>query len=255
MIDSIRKKTVFSIPESTFEPMVMFFGLTNLLATFQTIMNDLLRDMIEAGNVAVFINDVMVEIEIEKGHNEIVKEVLKRIAENDLFIKPEKHVWKVKEVGFLGVVIGLDRVKMEKEKVQRVVDWPVPRNVKDVQKFLGLANYYRQFVKDFTRVAKPLHEMMRKDVKWNWEEMQQKTFQELKERLMIELVLVILDLNKKMRVETNALDFAMGEVLPIKCENGKWRPVACISKSLNETERNYGIYDKEMLVIIRCLEA
>ena len=153
------------------------------------------------------------------------------------------------------MIIGQDRVKIEKKKVQEVVDWLVPRSMKDVQKFLGLANYYRQFVKDFTRVAKPLHKMMRKDVKWNWEEMQQKTFQELKERLMIELVLVILDLNKKMRVETDALDFAMGEVLLIKCEDGKWRPVACISKSLNETERNYGIYDKEMLVIIRCLEA
>ena len=160
-------KAVFSIPECAFEPMVMFFRLTNSLATFQTIMNDLLRDMIEAGDMAVFIDDVMVGIETEEGHNEIVKEVLKRIVENDLFIKLEKYIWKVRKVGFLGVVIGLDGVKMEKEKVQGVVDWLVPRSMKDVQKFLGLANYYRQFVKDFTRVVKLLYEMMRKDIKWN----------------------------------------------------------------------------------------
>ena len=79
-------------------------------------------------------------------------------------MKPEKYVWKVREVGFLEVVIGPDRVNIEKKKVQRVVDWPVPKSVKDVQKFLRLANYYRQFVKDFTRVAKPLYKITRKDV-------------------------------------------------------------------------------------------
>ena len=89
------------------------------------------------------------------------------MIENNLFVKSEKYVWKVREVGFLGVVIGSDRVKMEKKKVQEVVDQPVPRSVKNVQKFLGLANYYRQFVKNFTRVEKSLYEMTRKDVKWN----------------------------------------------------------------------------------------
>ena len=142
-------KAAFSIPESAFEPMVMFFGLINLVATFQTIMNDLLRDMIEGGDVAVFIDDVMMGTETEEGHNDIVKEVLRRIAGNNLFVKPERCVWKVREVRFLGVVIGPDRMKMEKEKVQRIMDWPVPRSVKNVQKFSVLANYYRQFIKDF----------------------------------------------------------------------------------------------------------
>ena len=90
---------------------------------------------------------------------------MRRVVENNLFIKPEKCVWKIKKVGFLGVVIGPDRVKIEKKKIQRVVDWPVLRSMKDMQKFLGLENYYRQFVKDFTRIAKPLHKMTRKDVK------------------------------------------------------------------------------------------
>ena len=109
----------------------------------------------------------MIAMETEEGHDEIVEEVLKRLKENDLFMKPEKYVWKVKEVGFLGVIIGEDRVRMEKEKVQRVIEWPVPRSVKDVQKFLGLANYYRWFVKDFAKIAKPLHEIMRKETKWS----------------------------------------------------------------------------------------
>ena len=135
-------KAAFSTPEGSLEPMIMFFGLTNSPATFQAMMNDLLRDLVMEEKVAVFIDDVMVAMETEEEHDEIVEEVLKRLEENDLFVKLEKCVWKVKEVGFLGVIIREDRVRMEKEKVQRIIEWPVPRSVKDMQKFLGLANYY-----------------------------------------------------------------------------------------------------------------
>ena len=136
-------KAAFLTPEGSFEPTVMFFGLTNSPATFQAMMNDLLRDLVVEKKMAVFIDDVMVATETEEGHDEIVEEVLKRLEENDLFVKPEKYVWKVREVGFLGVIIGEDRVRMEKEKVKGVIEWPIPKDVKDVQKFLGLANYYR----------------------------------------------------------------------------------------------------------------
>jgi len=212
-------KTAFSMPEGSFEPTVMFFGLTNSPATFQAMMNDLLRDLVVEEKVAVFIDDVMVATETEEGHNEIVKEVLRRLEENDLFVKPEKCVWKVREVGFLGVIIGENGVRMEKEKVQRVIEWPVPKSVKDVQKFLGLANYYRWFVKDFAKITRPLHEMTRKENKWSWGEIQQRAFEELKERFTTEPVLVTLDLDKEMKVEADASDFVMGEVLSIKYED------------------------------------
>jgi len=110
-------------------------------------------------------------------------------------------------------------------------------------------------VKDFATIAKLLHEMTRKDKKWNWGERQQKAFEELKRRFTTESVLVIPDLDKEMRIEANASDFAIGGVLSMKYEDERWRPVAYISKLLNEAERNYEIHDKEMLVIIRCLEA
>ena len=152
------------------------------------------------------------------------------------------------------MIIREDRVRMEKEKVQEAIEWPVSRSTKDVQKFLRLANYYRQFVKDFARIAKPLHEMTRKEMKWIWGERQQRVFEELKERFITEPVLVTPDLDKEMRVEADTLDFAMGEVLSMKCKDEKWRPVAYISKSLNKAKRNYEIHNKEMLAIIRCLE-
>ena len=130
-------------------------------------MDDMLRDLVVEEKIAVFTDDVMVATETEKGHDEIVEEVLRRLEENDLFVKPEKCVWKVREVGFLGMIIEKDRVRIEKKKMKGVIEWPVPRSVKDVQKFLGLANYYKQFVKNFAKIAKLLYEMTRKETKWN----------------------------------------------------------------------------------------
>jgi len=188
---------------------------------FQMMMNDLLRDLVVKEKVAVFIDNMVIVTETEEGHDEIVEEVLRRLEENGLFVKPEKCVWKVREIGFLGVIIGEDGVRMEKEKMQGVIEWLVPKNMKDIQKFLGLANYYRQFVKDFAKIAKPLYKITRKETKWSWGERQQKVFEELKKRFTMEPVLVIPDLDKEMRVEMDASDFAMEEVLLMKCEDKK----------------------------------
>ena len=103
-------------------------------------------------------------------------------------------------------------------------------------------------------IARPLHDIVKKDQKWEWTEKQEKSFKELKERFTKELVLAALDLDKNMRIKVNTLDYAIGEVLSIECEDEKWRPVAFLSKSLNETERNYEIHNKEILVVIRGLE-
>jgi len=248
-------KAAFTTPEGLFEPTVMFFGLTNSPATFQAMMNELLRDLINTGKVAVFIDDVIVGMEMEEDHDELVAEVIKRLEENDLYVKPEKCKWRVREVEFLGVVIGPEGIKMEKEKVKGVLKWPTLKCVKDIQKFLGLVNYYCRFIEGFAMVARPLHDLVKKDKKWEWTEREEKVFKELKERFTKELVLAAPDIDKKMRMEVDALDYAMGDVLSMECEDGLWRPVAFLSKSLNETERNYKIHDKEMLAIIRGLEA
>ena len=103
------------------EPIVMFFGMTNFPATFQVMMNEILRDIINKGKVAAFVDDILVEIETEEGHDEIMEEVLKRLEENDLYVKPEKCIWKVQKIGFLEVVIGPNKIKIEKEKVNGVL--------------------------------------------------------------------------------------------------------------------------------------
>jgi len=144
---------------------------------------------------------------------------------------------------------------MEKGKVKGVLEWLTPKCVKDVQKFLGLANYYCWFIEGFAMVARPLHDMVKKDKKWEWTEKQEEAFKELKKRFTEEPVLAAPDIDKKMRMEVDASDYTTGGVLLMECGDGLWRPVAFLSKSLNETERNYKIHDKEMLAIIRELEA
>jgi len=197
-------------------------------------MNELLRDLINTGKVAAFINDIIVGMDTEKEHKKIVAEVIRRLEENDLYVKPEKCKWKVREMGFLGVIIGPDGIKMEKEKVKGVLNWPISEYIKDVQKFLGLANYYRQFIQGFLSIARPLHDMVKKDKKWEWTKKQEKAFEKLKKRFMQELVLVAPDLDKKMRMEVDVSDYVTGGVLSVEVGDGKWRPVAYLSKFLNE---------------------
>jgi len=127
-------------------------------------------------------------------------------------------------------------VEMQKEKVEGVLNWPVLQNIKEVQKFLGLANYYRRFIKDFARLAALLHVLVRKEQKWKWEREQKEVFKRLKAVFTTEPILAIPDIDREMRVEVDTSDYATGKVLSTKCEDGKWRPVAFISKLLNTTK-------------------
>jgi len=152
------------------------------------------------------------------------------------------------------MIIGPNGIEIEKEKIDEVLSWPKPKNVKDVRKFLGLANYYRRFIKNFAQVARPINVLTKKDVKWQWGQEQQKAFDELKGIFTTRPVSAALDLDKEFRVEADASNYATGRVLSMKCFDKLWRPVTFISKSLSNTEWNYEIYDKEMLAVVRCLE-
>jgi len=117
-------KGVFTTYIGFFEPTVMFFGMTNSPAMFQVMMNEILRDLINKGKVTAFVDNVLVGMETKKGHDEIVEEILKRLEKNNLYIKPEKYVWKARKIEFLEAVIGPNRIEMEAEKVNGVLSWP-----------------------------------------------------------------------------------------------------------------------------------
>ena len=175
----------------------MFFRLTNSPAIFQIMVNKNLWDLINTRKVASFIDNIIVGIEKEEGHNEVVDKMAKRLEKNNLYIKLEKYKWKIRKIGFLRVVIELEGIKMEEEKMKEVLDQPTLKRVKDVQNFLELANYYWQFIKDFIVIARLLYNPVKKDQKQNWTKKQERKFRELKKRFTKEPILVAPDLDKK----------------------------------------------------------
>ena len=170
-------------------------------------------------------------------------------------MKAEKCEFKVRTVKFLGLIIGPNSVFMNPKKVDGILKWPVPTKVKEVQSFLRLANFFHHFIKDFSKIATPLHKLMCKDSVWSWGSAEQKAFDELKRRFTEKPVLSMVDTTKELRVEANASDYATEAVLSMKDDDRKWHPCAYLSKGLNDVERNYDVHDKELLGVMHALEA
>lgn len=247
-------KAAFTTNRGLFEPRVMFFGLTNSPATFQALMNSIFGDLIAAGKVAVYLDDILIFSDTREEHRRVTHEVLRRLQEHDLFLRPEKCEFEQTEIEYLGLVIRQGEVSMDPIKVQAVRDWPTPRNLREVRGFIGFANFYRRFIKDFAKITRPLHDLTKKDVAWEWGLRQRTAFDTLKEAFTTEPVLVTWEPDRPTRVEVDASGYATGGVLLQKLEDGLWHPVAFRSESMTEAERNYEIYDRELLAIVRGLE-
>jgi len=157
----------------------------------------------------------------------------------------------MEEIPILGVIIGKEQVKMEQEKIKTVKEWKMPMKVKDIESFLGFVNFYRRFIQNFSHTAKPLNELKGKK-KWTWNGEHQKAFEKLKEKITSQLVLSLLKREEKFRVEMDASGHAIGGVLSQEQE-GKWKPIAFLSRMMQLVERNYKIYDKELLAIVKVL--
>ena len=243
-------KTAFRTRYGLYEFQVMPFGLTNAPSTFQDMMNHVFSDMIDLG-LLVYMDDFLIYAKTEEEHDQRVKEVLRRLRENRLAVSPDKCVWKTQEVEFLGYVIGRDGIKMAKGKVEAVLDWKTPASLTEVQSFLGFANFYRRFIKDYSRVARPLTELTKGGKKeWEWNLQAEEAFQELKQRFTTAPILAHFDATKTVIIETDASDFAIGAVLSQRDEEGRLHPVAFHSRKFQPAEINYEIHDKELLAIV-----
>lgn len=247
-------KAAFKTEKGLFEPTVMFFGLCNSPATFQSMMNHIFRDLIDQGVVVVYMDDILIFTETIERHREVTARVLKILQDNDLYLKPEKCEFEVTEIEYLGLVIGHNSVQMDMVKVKGVLEWPTPTKVKEVQAFLGFANFYRRFIKDFSKKARPLTQLTRKDIDWEWGNEAQEAFENIKKAFITAPILVMPDPSKPMRIETDASDYAWGSVLSQLEDDGLWHPTAYISKSLTEVERNYDVHDKELKAVIGSFE-
>jgi hypothetical protein len=245
-------KAAFLTNKGLFEPLVMFFGLTNSPATFQTMMNDIFRDLINRGRVVIYLDDILIFSSDLNEHRQTVKEVLEVLRKHKLYLKPEKCEFEKTKIEYLGMIISEGFVQMDPVKVKGVADWPIPKLKRHVQEFLGFTNFYRRFIKDYGKIAKPLT-ILTGNVKWKWDVEQQLAFDNLKEAVCSAPVLAIPNNQDPFKVETDASDFAVGGTLSQQ-QDGVWHPVAFLSKAMTETERNYEIYDKELLAVMTALD-
>jgi len=183
----------------------------------------------------------------------LTRRVLEILRKNKLYAKPEKCEFEVTQVEFLGLVISQGKISMDPVKLQGVLGWPIPKNLRQLRSFIGFLNFYRRFVQGFAVIARPLNDLTRKDVLWKWKEEQQKAFETLKSTITSAPVLSFPDHNKPKMVETDASKYAYGAVLS-QLEDDTWKPLAFMSRTMQPAEVNYDVHDKELLAIIKALE-
>ena len=195
-----------------FESQVMYFGLCNSPGTFQRMMNSIFWELLHEGVLANYMDNFIIPAKtIEELEGRTVR-FLKIAEKHNLCFKWSKCDFDMEEISILGVVVGKGQVQMEQEKIKAVKEWKTPTRVKDVESFLGFANFYWWFIHNFSHIAKPLNELKDKK-KWKWEEEHQKAFEELKEKITSQPVLSLPRRERKFRVETNVSEHVIGGVL------------------------------------------
>ncbi|KAI2655590.1 Transposon Tf2-6 polyprotein [Labeo rohita] len=205
-------KTAFNTPLGHFEYLVMPFGLTNAPAVFQALVNDVLRDFLNRF-IFVYLDDILIFSHTLSEHISHVRLVLQRLLENKLFVKAEKCEFHVSSVNFLGYVIEGGQVKTDPEKIQAVIEWPKPITLKQLQRFLGFANFYRRFIRDYSRVAAPLTSLTSSSTPFKWTQEADRAFVKLKELFTSAPVLIQPDPSRQFIVEVDASDSGVGAIL------------------------------------------
>jgi hypothetical protein len=217
-------------------------------------MNTIFANLVAEGKVAMYLNDILIFTLNLEEHCCVVREVLKHLCDNDLYLRPEKCNFEKTEVKYLGMVISEGQVRMDPAKVAAVKTWAQPKNLRDVCAFIGVANFYRRFIKDFAAITQPLHDLTKKDAPWRWTWVEKKAFQTLKDTFISKPILAMWDLARPTRLETNASAHTISGVISQCCDNGLYHPVTFRSKSLTGAERNYNTHNHKTYVIIRVLE-
>jgi RNase H-like domain found in reverse transcriptase/Reverse transcriptase (RNA-dependent DNA polymerase) len=249
-------KAAFITNEGLFEPTVMFFGLTNLPATFQTMMNSIFTDDITEKWLTVYIDDMAIHTKHQPDktkeqhiqcHRSYVKCVLDKLLKHNLFLKLEKCAFEQPSIEFLRIQITQGEVQMDDTKVERVRNWKVPTNVTEVHKFLGFTGYYHYFIKDYSKIARPLLQLTHLQTPWLWNHKEQTAFETLRMAMINKPVLRQPDFTRPFFVLTDALAYGVGAILLQEggstSQKPKLHPIAYYSATFTETEHNYDIYN------------
>ena len=264
-------KAAFLTPEGLFKPTVMFFGLTNSPATFQTMMNAIFQQEVGEGWLLVYMDDMAIhmarlpyetkEQHIQR-HRSYVHQVLTKLEENNLYLKPKKCEFEKEEAEYLGVIVGKNHLKMSPKKLQGVANWPVPKMPTDIWRFLAFMGYNWYFIPNYSAIARSLLDLTKKTTLWHWGEWQLKAFEELKSRMCFKLVLTQPNFDKWFVLQVDASAYGVGAILSQEggttptlawCLKPTLHPVAYYSATFTATKRNYNIYKQELLAIMKAL--
>ena len=240
-------KTAFRTSFGLYEFLVVPFGLTNAPATFNRMMERIFKD--HRDYVGTFFDDILVYSKNEEEHHRHLETVLQLLRQHQLLINGKKSEFFMTKINYLGHVISSEGIQMDPEKIKVVQEWPDLRDVHEVRSFLGLCSYYRRFIKHFAHIASPLHDLTKKKISFQWSEQQKASFMKLKAALTSGPVLIIPDLYKPFVVEADACGDCIGAVL-----NQEGHAVAFESRRLNDVEKRYDIYEKELLAVVHALK-
>ncbi|SPC65294.1 related to transposon-encoded proteins with TYA, reverse transcriptase, integrase domains in various combinations [Ustilago sp. UG-2017b] len=245
-------KTAFRTRYGLFQYNVMPFGLTNAPASFQHLMNDTFKDMLD-WSLIIYLDDLLIYSSTLKQHQGHVSAVLARLRQAGLYAKAEKCQFSTSQTEFLGFVVSDQGVSMDPRKTEVITNWPVPKSVHDVQVFLGFCNFYRKFIPQYSRTAYPLTQLLHKEAQsapFAWNNEAQHAFEQLRSAFGTDTILHHFDPTRPIIVETDASDFAVAAVLSQSFDQGTRHPIAFFSKKLDPAQLNYPIFDKEMFAIV-----
>lgn len=243
-----REKTAFSTPYGHYHFKRMPFGLKGAPATFQRLMNYVLTGL-QGIKCFVYLDDVVIYGRNLLDHQTKLREVFQKLREHNLKLQPEKCSFLKKEIIYLGHKCSSQGVSPDFNLVKCVQEFPTPKNVKQLQSFLGLGNYYRKFVPNFAQIVAPLNRLLRKNVKFVWHDEHKTAFENLKKSLINPPVLIYPDFSQPFHLTTDASNDALGAVLS-QGEIGNDKPIAFASRSLNDAERKYSTIEKELLAVV-----
>ncbi len=247
-------KTAFNTPRGHFEYLVMPFGLSNSPAVFQALVNDVLRDMVDQF-IYVYLDDILIFSSSLQEHVQHVRRVLQRLLENGLFVKAEKCAFHAQSVPFLGFIVSPEGVRMDPDRVKAVVNWPTPDSRKALLRFLGFANFYRRFIRNFSQLAAPLTALTSTKMTFRWSNAAEAAFTKLRGRFVSAPILRAPDPTRQFVVEVDASEVGVGAVLSQRAtSDDKVHPCAFFSHRLSPAERNYDIGNRELLAVKLALE-
>ena len=247
--------TAFRTRLGLFEWNVLPFGLSNGPGTFQRFINHVLREYLDVF-CSAYVDDVLVYSDSRKEHRKHVNMVLEKLLDAGLHVDIHKCEFEVQETKYLGFIVKAGKgIRMDPEKTKAILEWTTPTSVKAVRRFVGFANYYRQFIDEFSDIIMPLTALTKKGVAFRWDDNADRAFRILKKAFVSAPMLAQYDPDRKTALEADASGTALGGTLHQQDpERGQWHPVAFFSQKLNPAQRNYPIHDRELLAIVECLK-